>query len=81
VSVYSFGINLNILEQEGLFLSQNSLNFLVPRPIHHGKSLLGGNYGVSYEHLFQSNPPFKAILPPLDLEKRAAIKKIKEVGN
>jgi hypothetical protein len=33
----------------------------------------------SYEHLFQSNRPFKAILPPLDLEKKGATKKIKRV--
>jgi hypothetical protein len=30
----------------------------------------------SYHHLFQSNRLFKAILSPLDLEKRAAVQKI-----
>jgi hypothetical protein len=35
----------------------------------------------SYRHLFQSNRLFKAILSPLDLEKRAAVQKIEEVGN
>jgi hypothetical protein len=75
---------LNISSPGGVFLSQNSLKFLVPRAMHHGKSLFGGYHCVSYTFIraiVLIQPGIQNDSVTAGLEKEDAAKKTEGVVN